>query len=43
MKNKYKLFIEKTDLGRPRKNHRIRNQDHKKMNKKIMGNVEKRL
>jgi hypothetical protein len=43
MKKKHKLFIEKTDLGWPRKNHRVRNKDHKKMNSKIMGDVEKRL
>lgn len=43
MKKKHKLFIEKAELGRPRKNHRVRNQDHKKMNSKIMGDVEKRL
>ena len=43
MKKKHQLFIEKADLGRPKKHHRVQNQDHKKMNAKIMGDVEKRL
>lgn len=43
MKKKHNLFIEKAEPGRPRKSHRIRVQDHKKMNSKIMGDVEKRL
>ena len=43
MKKKHKLFIEKADLERPRKNHRVRNQDRKKMNSKITGNVDKWL
>ena len=43
MKNKHNFFIEKTDLGRPKTNHRVQNQDHKKMNSKIMGDVKRRL
>ncbi|KAG0595890.1 hypothetical protein M758_UG207200 [Ceratodon purpureus] len=43
MKKKHHLFIEKDKPRRPRTNHRHRIQDHKRMNSKIMGNVEKRL
>ena len=32
MKKKHKFFRVKADLRRPRINHRIRNQNHKKMN-----------
>lgn len=43
MKKKHKFFIEKADLRRPRKNYHCRNQNHKKMNAKIMGDVKKPL
>ena len=43
MKKKHKLFIEKAELRRSSTNYRVRNQDHKKMNSKIMRDVEKRL
>ena len=35
--------MKKTELGRPITNYRHRIQDHKKMNSKIMEDVEKRL
>jgi len=43
VKKKHGLFIEKAKSGRPKTNHRHRIQDYKKMNSKIMEDVEKRL
>ena len=43
MKKKHNLFIETTEPGRPGTNYRHWIQDHKKMNSKIVGDVEKRL
>ena len=40
---KHNFFIEKADLDKPKTNYRVRNQDHKKMNSKIVGDVEKQL
>jgi hypothetical protein len=43
MKKKHNLFIDKVNAGRPRTNHRVRSEDHKKMNSKIMEDAEIRL
>jgi len=43
MKKKHNLFIEKINPRRPRTNHHVWIEDHKKINSKMIKDVRKRL